>query len=713
LITETPWFFDFKKHAMESIIWGHSLIELIPGIDLIDKAVLIPRINVKPEIGLVALDAYNESNGINYETDPLYSKRLISVGGKKDYGLLMTAAQYVIYKRGGFGDWAQFAELFGMPFRVGEYDPFDAKSRQLLDEALSKMGGAGYAVIPKGSSIEIKEAGGTGQSQIFQDLIKTCNEEISKLFLGQTMTTDNGSSRSQSEVHKDVEDEITMSDILWLEYFLNWELKYKLIDLGYSGLENGKFKFNLTNELPLEKQIEIDLKVASKVNIDPVYFYEKYGVPMPDGKPSAVALPQPDGGEGEKKFSAQHDDTCCPINPYNLTLSTDIKLSSEEEDWLFELYNNPKSNSYEVVKYQNTISQLRKAMLEGFGGVETDYNRPDYMAQIMMELNINRFGFDKTISEIVELNNAVRISSNFNEFKEQASRILGKYNVNYLQTEYNLAHATAQNAARWNEQKAQANIYPYLKYVTVGDDRVRNSHRALDGKIFKFNDTSWRSIYPPNGFGCRCEMIQLRPSEIDSTNVIDGNTAKALLGEEYKRMEKSGFAVNRGETKQIFELNKAYLGQNLNDFDWKSAKMESADKIIKAQLSEIPKNVTATRESVIQEFDKTAKDGIKTYTDHSGKTLLLHKKTLLEHLSQKYIEIGRDKIFENINSTLLNADEVWLNQKGEKFHYNYIKYYKDGYMIVPVDIIDGKLIIKTWYSSNEKNVDRKGVLIKK
>ena len=115
----------------------------------IDKVSLVPRVNVRPEDGFIMWSYNNPSNGFYYREDPAHWPYMVEVGKPKSYGKLMVAAQYVIYKRGGFGDWSQFAELFGQPFRVGKYPSYDDTQRQKLASALQTMGGAGWAVLPE------------------------------------------------------------------------------------------------------------------------------------------------------------------------------------------------------------------------------------------------------------------------------------------------------------------------------------------------------------------------------------------------------------------------------------------------------------------------------------------------------------------------------------------------------------------------------------
>lgn len=290
-ILETPWFYDMIKYILESKAYGHSLIELIPDKGIVNRAELIPRMNVIPEKGMLAFNAMNPNEGVLYREDPIYSNHLIEAGGKKSYGLLMSAAQYVIYKRGGFGDWSQFAELFGMPFREGNYQPHDEYGRAKITEALQNMGGAAYVVTPEGTSIKFHDNNGTGKSEVFKDLIEMCDAQISKIFLGNTMTTDNGSSRSQGEVHQDSEEGIILSDMIELEYMLNWTIKDKLIALGLP-IPDGRFLYPDVEKLSLDKRIEMDIKLSEKVEIADEYWYKTYNIPKPDSSAKPVVIPK-------------------------------------------------------------------------------------------------------------------------------------------------------------------------------------------------------------------------------------------------------------------------------------------------------------------------------------------------------------------------------------------------------------------------------------
>ncbi|WP_334046560.1 phage minor head protein [Burkholderia cepacia] len=83
-----------------------------------------------------------------------------------------------------------------------------------------------------------------------------------------------------------------------------------------------------------------------------------------------------------------------------------------------------------------------------------------------------------------------------------------------LQTIYRTNLQTAYMAGRYAEQMANVDDRPYWMYVAILDSRTRPSHRAMNGKVFRYDDPFWQSFYPPNGWGCRCRVVALSHDEI-------------------------------------------------------------------------------------------------------------------------------------------------------------------------------------------------------
>ena len=279
-VINTEEFAELQKMILESKFWGYSLINL----DFVEGRILpelIDRRHVKPELGIVVRNP-GDVTGINY-LEPPHTLWTLPVGNKKNLGRIMAACQYVIYKRGSFGDWSQFAELFGMPFRVGKYAGYDDTARKALVTALDEMGSAAFAVIPEGTDISIPQNyGNAGSNAVYKALRDACNEEISTMILGQTLTMTQGDkgARSLGEVHKDVEDSIYLNDRKFLLKVLNNRLVPLLLQHGLP-VGTGTFTYPEQENIPKGERYIMDLKIADRVPVDDDYFYTTYGIPKP------------------------------------------------------------------------------------------------------------------------------------------------------------------------------------------------------------------------------------------------------------------------------------------------------------------------------------------------------------------------------------------------------------------------------------------------
>lgn len=78
-----------------------------------------------------------------------------------------------------------------------------------------------------------------------------------------------------------------------------------------------------------------------------------------------------------------------------------------------------------------------------------------------------------------------------------------------LQLIYDTNMQVAFQQGKYKTQKAAASLAPYWQYITQDDSRVRPSHAALHGKVFRHDDPFWDNFYPPNGYRCRCRVKAL------------------------------------------------------------------------------------------------------------------------------------------------------------------------------------------------------------
>jgi phage gp29-like protein len=169
----------------------------------------------------------------------VHEPHLIS-GNQITAGLALPALYYWMLKSYDVTSWAAFIDRYGYPIRVGKYGkkatPEDIAT---LKRAVAAIGQDFGAVIPESALLDIIESKQAGATvPIYENMAAFCDKQISKLVLGQTMTTDEGSSRSQSETHERVRDDIADSDIQQVVDTLNASLTVPYIDFNFGKQEN-------------------------------------------------------------------------------------------------------------------------------------------------------------------------------------------------------------------------------------------------------------------------------------------------------------------------------------------------------------------------------------------------------------------------------------------------------------------------------------------
>lgn len=74
---------------------------------------------------------------------------------------------------------------------------------------------------------------------------------------------------------------------------------------------------------------------------------------------------------------------------------------------------------------------------------------------------------------------------------------------------------TAYAHGRWERIQRLKREMPFLRYVAVEDGRTRPEHLAWHGVVLQVDDTWWHTHYPPNGWNCRCTVMQLSHSALE------------------------------------------------------------------------------------------------------------------------------------------------------------------------------------------------------
>lgn len=159
-------------------------------------------------------------------------------------GLARPVSWLWMFKNYTVKDWVAFAEVYGMPFRLGKYEAgaTPEEIRTLL-RALADFGADAAAAIPKSMDIEFVDGkGATADGALFRGFAEWADLQISKAVLGQTATTDAviGGLGSGKE-HNDVRGDIEKADAKALAATLNRDVVRPMVDLNKGPPAKGRY----------------------------------------------------------------------------------------------------------------------------------------------------------------------------------------------------------------------------------------------------------------------------------------------------------------------------------------------------------------------------------------------------------------------------------------------------------------------------------------
>jgi hypothetical protein len=317
----SKWFRDILKFFIESKFYGFSLVQIggVHGAKLIDNE-LIPRQYVVPEMRAVKLlpfsrlakgEKLDSKSAISFD-DPVYGKWLIPLGDRSDLGLLQKTAPAIILKKEMLSAWAEFGEVFGMPFRTMYSATDNQAERAKLESMLSGMGRAAWALLDTDDKFELKETSRTDAFKVYDAFIERMNSEISKGIVGQTMTSDDGSSQSQATVHQNLLDQIVSAYLADAADTINDVVFPKLFALGV--LKPGvRFAWDMERQLSAMDLIKIVSELSKLGDIPLDWISDAFDIPI-DEKQIPDPIP-PKVDENGDPIPPKVDENGDPIPP--------------------------------------------------------------------------------------------------------------------------------------------------------------------------------------------------------------------------------------------------------------------------------------------------------------------------------------------------------------------------------------------------------------
>lgn len=281
---------QFIEDILEAPLFGYAPLEVTYEKD--GNYIVSTKITSKPqewfyfnakENNEFYFNSKNNDGGILIDSaDPRFLLPRHRATYLNPYGeaLLSRTFWNTVFINGGMEFWSVFMEQYGMPFMVGKYDRGTPKEeKEELFSMLKKMVQNAVGVIPKDGSIEIINPDKSGSNTVYKDYITKCENNISKIILGQTLTTDIGSTGSYaaSETHQEVRGDLIQNDVRLCEKTIN-NFIFKIHNLNFNNLDMPHFTI-YDDEGVDQTTAERDNKVKTLgVNFTREYIKKTYGL---------------------------------------------------------------------------------------------------------------------------------------------------------------------------------------------------------------------------------------------------------------------------------------------------------------------------------------------------------------------------------------------------------------------------------------------------
>ncbi len=569
------------------------------------------------------------------------------------------------------------SEKFGMPGVVVRTASTDAKELDAKEMMAAGIGSNGYAILHIDDKVEFHESQHSDAYQVYLEQARFCDEQLSKLILGQTGVSDKKSFVGAAEVHERLMNEYIERDMRWLENVINYQLFPFLISKGYP-LNDAKFAFD---------------------------------------EPDAEA--KQSGGAGAKKHLPGKLSWINGIEPF-ATLSASMEQPLMEiAKALFAGKISEKATAPELALSNG--DSLWDRIKANFKKAESVDKSPEHERWLRIQQNnVYAFGLAKSFAQMQEMRAVVHdqngVQRPFSEFYKHVKAIDERYNQHYAQAEYQALVRGTIMGQKWLEIQEQKEVFPWLQYQTKGDGRVRAEHDRLNGIVLPADDPFWSQYYPPNGWRCRCTVKPMTDAQLEKQNLkpADSDTAQQAAEKEVKD---EYWKHNTGMS-ELFDRKgtpyfKAVPGRG--EVPLKAVEnygMPSVKQIYERDASKFPTAIGFESENDFRAFwnQKANEKGEIKLQDSTGLTL-----TFSEKLREQTIAKGHWDIAKSAFVLLKNADEVWgsLDQKQNLFR-KYIGYYQNSPLVLHADQ-DG--VVQDFYSWNQSLNDleklRIGLLIKR
>ncbi|MEM6734489.1 MAG: DUF935 family protein [Bacteroidota bacterium] len=599
-LIRTRWFTKLVKEILFSKLYAYSMIELggvNPNTGTLEKIESIERRNVAPGDHLI-LEYPEDNAGWDVTTDRFRTDYVL-IDGDEQFGWLLKAAPMVMSKRFAISAHTQTAETYGVPLVHGKTVMDETEDKQRLANEIASSRDQRIIITGIDDEIDIKDQISNDTNKIYTELVRVCNDELTKLILSQTATTEQqtyvGAAQIQYQIYKNHVEAMRE----FVVHVVNEQFMWRFREKGMAIRGDQEFVYSNNNELSPGEVKEILDVLTKSYEIDPEEIEKQTGIKVGRQilKESNGGLLETGGaGDDQVNFLRNQSTIAASLNKSTTgifdTIIASVGLDTAKHPLLTsvsKIYEPARGHTHlaDRVKlinaiapkkheeYYEILAPLLPQILEG-EEIVTDADLVLKSAEQFLEAVRSGYGVDlgtidlghpenkyfrgvwdhvwafAAVKQFQLLHSIHQSKDSFKGrldlFQAESRKLNSIYNKLFFTAESNHIEHSMRVSAIWRGIDDPNTI---LQYQTVGDDRVRANHQQLDGIRRRKNDSFWGYFLPPWEYGCRCTVFD--------TGTTDGRT----INKDRKLPDISEvpevFRGNVGETGVIFGEHHPYF----------------------------------------------------------------------------------------------------------------------------------------------------------
>ena len=229
----------------------------------------------------------------------------IRTGARVRGGIARLAAVNWFFKTTSVTDWLAFAEVYGMPIRVGKYGPnATADEIATLAEALVNLGSDASALIPDGMKLDVLDARRPSSGDnVFSGVVRYLDEQTSRVILGQVLASDaraTGLGTAIADLHREVRQDIREADALAIRDTIEYLMRTWVAFNYGPGAPVPRLRIDIDPPQDLKKFTDAALPwyVQGGLEVPKAWLYEKLQIPEPVAGEETLKAPLAPGTPG-------------------------------------------------------------------------------------------------------------------------------------------------------------------------------------------------------------------------------------------------------------------------------------------------------------------------------------------------------------------------------------------------------------------------------